>query len=216
MSRLKVRFSLRTLLVLMVIAAILFGWWRDHRNLTEELAKYTSNVRGTWGTIELTGPPNTKGAGDIPTAWASATQDDQQEWLLLDYPRAIRPTAVVIHETYNPGAVFQITAFRNDGKEVVVWQGKDPTPVGSARGISVIPLRIKFKTKRIRVHIDSPAVPGWNEIDAVGLRDIWGWTKWAENATASSSYPERGQIQFSNGFVVQQLGSDQAGFVETN
>ena len=175
----------------MVIAAIVFGWWRDHRRLTAELAKYRVTVTGTWGTIEATGRPNTHNAGDIPTAWASATQDGQQEWLLLGYPKAIRPRAVVIHETYNPGAVFKITAFRSDGREVVLWQGKDPTPIGSGRGISVIPVNPKFATRQIRVHIDSPAVPGWNEIDAVGLRDSWGWTTWAEKASASSSYPAR-------------------------
>jgi hypothetical protein len=36
---------------------------------------------------------------DLVTAWDSATPDGQDEWLLLV------PTAVLVHETYNPGAL---------------------------------------------------------------------------------------------------------------
>ena len=112
MRGLKARFNLKTLLLCTVIAAVSFGWWRDHRQLTAELSKYVTRVSGSWGTVEATGQPNTVGAGDIPTAWASATQDGQKEWLLLTYPKAVRAQSVVIHETYNPGAVFKVTVFR--------------------------------------------------------------------------------------------------------
>ncbi|NQT13820.1 MAG: hypothetical protein HQ582_13790 [Planctomycetes bacterium] len=59
---------------------------------------------------QATGPPDTPRAGDIRTAWASASPDGQKEWLLLDYAKVVRPTAVAVHETYNPGAVYQVSA----------------------------------------------------------------------------------------------------------
>ena len=133
-------------------------------------------------------PPDTPGAGDIVTAWASATPDGQDEWLLLEYAEPVVPTAVLVHETYNPGALVRVTAFRLDGREVEVWQGRDPTPVGAGRGVSEIKFKAGFKTNRVRIHLASPRMPGWNEIDAVGLRDTEGKVHWARTAEASSTY----------------------------
>src|SRR5207249_3734559 len=79
--------------------------------------------------------------------------------------------------------------FRLDGEEVEVWKGQDPTPVGSIRGVSVIPVRVNFKTNRVKLYIRSREVGGWNEIDAVGL-SAGGKTHWASAADASSTYAE--------------------------
>ena len=60
------------------------------------------------------------------------------------------------------------------GVETVLWQGADPTPVGSGGGVSKLPLSNAPATTRIKIYLDSPAVPGWNEIDAVALVDSTG------------------------------------------
>jgi len=74
-------------------------------------------------------------------------------------------------------------------KERVLWEGTDPTPTTAGAGVSRLPVTAGIKTGRIKVYIDSPAVAGWNEIDAIGLE--YGAGKkviWATRATASSSY----------------------------
>jgi hypothetical protein len=149
---------------------------------------------------QATGPPNTAGPGDISTAWASATQDGQQEWLLLEYEKSVVPTAILIHETYNPGAVFKVTHVPRWGKEKVLWEGTDPISIGKNGWVSHLPVTAGIRTGRIKVYINSPAVPGWNEIDAVGLE--YGDDKqviWAERATASSSYGQANQTVFQTG-----------------
>lgn len=155
-------------------------------------AQPASNGRRSWGPEQAVGPPDTFEAGDIPTAWASLTPDGQEEWLQLDYGEAVLPVAVLVHETFNPGAVTKVRLFRADGEEVDVWSGKDPTPADSARGVSILPLKVDFKTLRVKILLDSAAVPGWNEIDAVGLVDEFGLTHWATSAQASSTYAEQG------------------------
>src|SRR5205823_2443181 len=50
--------------------------WRD--------LKATPKVKRNWGPEQATGPPDTEMAGDIVTAWASRTPDEQDEWLLLE------------------------------------------------------------------------------------------------------------------------------------
>jgi hypothetical protein len=150
--------------------------------------------RRQWGPEQATGPPDTwPMVGDIPTAWAALAREGRQEWLLLEYPEPIAARSVLVYETFNPGALVRLTVFRLDGEEVEVWKGKEPTAPGSDKGISVFPLRLGFKTNRVKLYLDSAAVPGWNEIDAVGLRDGADQIHWASRAAASSTYAEQGR-----------------------
>jgi hypothetical protein len=162
-----------------------YPYWYIWRGLKEP-----KQTRG-WGPEQATGAPDTNEAGDFTTAWASRTPDEQDEWLMLEYAEPIRPKEIVVHETYNPGAVTRVTAFKLDGTEVEVWKGKDPS-AGKDIGTSKLPFKGDFLTNRIKLHIESTKVPGWNEIDAVGLTDAKGKTFWAIAAEASSTYAEQG------------------------
>ena len=150
--------------------------------------KNPSVPKPSWSESQATGKPDTPGAGDIETAWASATPDGDDEWLELEYAAEIEPVEVHVHETFNPGAVYQVSGFTSSGMEAPLWKGTDPTPRTAARGVSEIPIDSKLKTKRIRIYLDSKEVAGWNEIDAVGLKDADGKMHWAVKATASSTY----------------------------
>lgn len=154
--------------------------WRDHTAVRRN--------KRNWGPEQATGAPNTNAAGDRVTAWASRSADGQDEWLMVEFDKMMVPTAVVVHETYNPGALVRVTAFKSDGSEVEVWKGVDPTPVGAGKGLSKIPIKITFKTRRIKLYIASSKVAGWNEIDAVGLVDKAKKVHWAARASASTTY----------------------------
>jgi hypothetical protein len=81
----------------------------------------------------------------------------------------------------------------------VLWEGTDPTPVGAPGGVSRLPVMTRVRTGRIKVYLNSPAVPGWNEIDAVGLE--YGdnnQTIWAKRASASSLYGESGNTNWGS------------------
>lgn len=171
----------------------------DHPRLEhyKKLGLLSRAPHRSWGPEQATGPPDTKGSGDISTAWASQTQDDQDEWLELSYDRAIKPVEVHVVETYNPGALVKVTAATESGMTAVLWKGEDPTPRDAARGTSVVKVTAAIKANRIRIHLASKDVPGWNEIDAVGIKDGEGKIHWAVRARASSTYtsaPEPGWI----------------------
>src|SRR5262249_42186186 len=108
-----------------------YPYWYIWRDLTS-----TPKVKRDWGPEQATGEPDTPEAGDIVTAWASLTPDAQDEWLMLEYAEPVIPRAVMIYETFNPGAVNKVTAFKLDGTEVEVWQGKDPTSPEEPMGVS--------------------------------------------------------------------------------
>jgi hypothetical protein len=143
----------------------------------------------SWAPEQATGAPDTwPRAGDIVTAWASQTPDGQDEWLLLEYDEAVAAVKVLVYETFNPGALSKVTVFREDGTEVEAWSGADPTRPGSVKGISEVPVAVDFKTKRVKIYLSSTKVAGWNEIDAVGIKDADGKILWAARAWASSSF----------------------------
>jgi len=149
----------------------------------------TVREKRAWGPEKATGEPDVTNLGtDDQNAWASKTEDADDEWLMLEYEEPIQPVGIVIHETFNPGAVIKVTAFKLDGTEVEAWKGADPTAAGSGSGVSEIDLKVDFKTTRVKLYIDSKNVAGWNEIDAVGLKDKAKKVYWAKYAAASSTY----------------------------
>jgi hypothetical protein len=154
----------------------------------EKRANTKRDSRG-WGPEQATGEPNVIRLGtDNGNAWASKTPDNDDEWLLLEYDEPVVPIAINIHESFNPGAVNRVTVFKLDGAEVEVFKGADPTAVGSGSGVSEVECKVDFKTTRVKLYIDSKNVAGWNEIDAVGVKDKDKNVHWAKHATASSTY----------------------------
>jgi len=144
-----------------------------------------------WSPGEATGPPDAPNGGDSVRAWASASADGQEEWLLLEYEHAVVPVAVRVYETCSTGALSKISFITDGGEEVAAWSGTDPTPTGARVGMSVVPLRVSLPVKRLKLYFDSARVAGWNEVDAVALVGAGGRQSWARSARASSTYAAR-------------------------
>ncbi len=169
-----------------------------------------AGTQRNWGPEQAAGPPDVPAAGTNPLAWTSLTADGQKEWLLCEFEAPIEARAVIVHESAFPGGLVQVSAFNVDGDEIIAWEGDDPTPVDKPRGVSVIPVKLAFPVGRIRVTIDSPAVAGWNEIDAVGIEDADGKISWAKHVEASSTYAMPANVGMAKGLpayaAVQAVG----------
>jgi hypothetical protein len=133
--------------------------------------------------------PDVPRAADDRRAWASLSEDGQDEWLELNYT-PVEAGAILIYETYNPGAVSEVVVTDDKGTRHRVFQGQDPS-LGSEKAVLVVSLAKPIKIASVRVEIASMRTPGWNEIDAVGLMHAKGGdVSWAESARASSTYAE--------------------------
>ena len=122
-----------------------------------------------WSAQQTIGPPNTPlGSADY-TAWASAGPDNQREFLVLAYDTPTVINFVSVYETIAPGAVDSVSV-KNPGTGLfeTVWTGT-AAPAGPARIFTVSFPVTQFPVSEVRLGINSPAVPGWNEIDAVGI-----------------------------------------------
>jgi hypothetical protein len=140
----------------------------------------------SWSHAQAVGAPDTEGAGDIPTAWASREPDAGIEWLRLKYPSPVEISQINVHETYNPGAVSKITALRPDGSEQTLWEGT--APVSEAPVETGFPVPPGIRSDQIKVYLDTARVPGWNEIDAVEIVAPDGSRHWATESSASTYY----------------------------
>lgn len=174
---------------LSLLVAILVLWYQDHQRLQNELVgKQAANGGESWSIDQVKGKPNTTPFGDISTAWASRTQDGQLEWIIAEFPSTMKVTEIRVFETYNPGALYQITSVSMRGSESIIWTGNDPAQNINAGGRADIKLSQPVNTRRIKLYLNSPAVSGWNEIDAIALIDKNGNAQWVSDAWASSSY----------------------------
>jgi hypothetical protein len=114
------------------------------------------------------GAPDTPRPGDFSTAWAAGTLDARPEWLILEYADATTLDSVRIYESFNPGAISKVIAFAEDGREVSLvadrsGHGEWTSEFRPAEGQAL-------RVRRVRIDINEPAIPGYNEIDAVGLK----------------------------------------------
>ena len=182
------RLSVRDLIWLCLLSAVLMTWYRDREALKDQLSKQFGTGGSSWSIDQVLGLPNTPVPGDQQTAWASATEDASSEWIIVEFPRGSNVKQIEIVETFNPGAVVRICSVGVTGNESEMWRGTDPTKVDMPMGKSMIQIKNRFRTRRVKIYLDSKNVPGWNEIDAVALHDRDGSIQWASNAWASSSF----------------------------
>ena len=141
--------------------------------------RYASSVIGfsteynttTWSAGQALGAPNVyPNHGDIAGAWASATQDGQREFLVLGFSDPAPVQSIALYETYNPGAVDTIYVKNpGTGQWQVVWSGTAAAAPAQARIFIANFTLTSFNVSEVRIAINSSAVSGWNEIDAVGI-----------------------------------------------
>ncbi len=126
---------------------------------------------GGWSASMALGPPDLFPIyGDISSAWASATPDDQPEFLDLSFAAPMAIDFVRVVETNAPGALKTVSVKNpNTGLFDVVWSGTAAPAPAEARVLTVRFPMTAYPVNEVRLDLDSPAVPDWNEIDAVAI-----------------------------------------------
>jgi hypothetical protein len=158
-----------------------------NRFANEEREKRRRESMRAWGPEQATGAPDS-GPGDQRTAWAALAADGGAEWLECGFGQAVEIAQVRVLENDNPGALTKIVAVLPGGGEIIIWQGAEPQATAPADHAFNAPPGII--AAKIRLHLDTAKVPGWNEIDAVELIGRDGSRQWAETAAASSTYAQ--------------------------
>jgi hypothetical protein len=158
---------------------------------TNRIEHWQGGSKRNWGHEQAAGEPDTTQPGDIQTAWASKAPDGGEEWIQLDYDRAVDLKQVNVVESHNPGAISKVVAVMPDGSESPIWEGTMDPSAQNELVSSDFQVGGKVRAQSVKVYLDTSRVPGWNEIDAVQIIGRDGSKQWATASRASSSYPDR-------------------------
>jgi len=144
---------------------------------------FTSELQqGEYGSLQLLGRPNAMPYGeDSKYAWRAsgyynvrqrrAEESSLTQVLQLGYKNPMYVSQIAVAESMNPGAVKVILLNDEEGNEHKVWQN-DPQPLGrKGRMLNVFIPLTTYKVSSVKLVLDVAAVPGWNQIDAVGISD---------------------------------------------
>jgi hypothetical protein len=110
--------------------------------------------------------------GDYFGAWASQTSDGQREYLVLGYTYPSQANRLKIYQNNAPGAIDTVY-LREAGTGI--WHNIystsasiQPCPQRSILELNFT--KTTYNVDAVRVAVNSPVVPSWNEIDAIELQ----------------------------------------------
>ena len=120
--------------------------------------------------------------GDLAVAWApEIVKDDidstgqyESPWpqfLKLGYTTPMPARQVVIAENNAPGAVTRVTLFDDGGNAHEVYSAEPSAVRTASRMLNIFFPLTAYDVAAVRIDLMPAAVPGWNEIDAVGISD---------------------------------------------
>jgi hypothetical protein len=130
-------------------------------------SQYTAD---SWSANQARGAPDVfPRHGDISESWAPLEPDAGPEFIEVGYNAPRRASGVEVLETFNPGAITDVQVITADGERRSVYHA-----AAAAMGDIAYRRHIDFACTdvpvvAVRVTLDTKAVPGWNEIDAIGV-----------------------------------------------
>ncbi len=127
-----------------------------------------------YSAVNVLGSPSvTSSFGLSPAAWSPATKDDlAEEFIHVGFSQPANIQQVLIHENFSPGAITLVDLIDAGGTAHRVFENKNPQAVGSVgRMLSVTMDRTPYLVMSVKVTLNSKAVSGFNQIDAIGIAD---------------------------------------------
>lgn len=139
---------------------------------TTVLGKSSQYSSPGYSAEQALGSPDTCACGDSTTAWSPYTRDGSREWISVAFNSVAVASGVYVHETSAPGAVVEVEISTSAADGPMDWNQVYSGAAAAApcdRWI-LYPFEATSDVQAVRLTLDSVAVSGWNEIDAIGLK----------------------------------------------
>ena len=136
------------------------------------VVSYSSqNGTDSYSAAQALGAPNVYPAYALSaSSWVSSTADGQRESLGLAFADPAPINFIDIYETANGGAVDSVFVKNpTSNAYVLVYSGTTAAPIATARKNRISFTQTAFSVSEILIKLNSPAVAGYNAIDAVGI-----------------------------------------------
>lgn len=117
-------------------------------------------------------PDKLPDVGDSPCAWSPAlAESSSEEWVKVGFSRPVKLKQVVIAENFNPGAIIRVYGYDTNGQEFLLEGGSALEARGEkGRLLHVFPAAgLEIIAQAIKIVMLPAKVPGFNQIDAIGI-----------------------------------------------
>ena len=120
---------------------------------------------------QILGKPNVMPAvGQNPNAW-TPDRPKRKEWIKIGYEKPMQIQQVAIAESNNPGSLYRILAYDENGTEHVL-QTLNPQAIPTkGRMLNVFIEKTSFKVASLKLEFDGTPLPDYFSIDAVAITD---------------------------------------------
>lgn len=120
---------------------------------------------------QILGKPNVMPAvGQNPNAW-TPDRPKRKEWIKIGYENPMQIQQIAIAESNNPGSLYRILAYEENGTEHVL-QTLNPQAIPTkGRMLNVFIEKTSFKVASLKLEFDGTPLPDYFSIDAVAITD---------------------------------------------
>jgi outer membrane protein OmpA-like peptidoglycan-associated protein len=120
---------------------------------------------------QILGKPNVMPAvGQNPNAW-TPDRPKRKEWIKIGYENPMQIQQVAIAESNNPGSLYRILAYEENGTEHVL-QTLNPQAIPTkGRMLNIFIEKTSFKVASLKLEFDGAPLPDYFSIDAVAITD---------------------------------------------
>ncbi len=109
--------------------------------------------------------------GNSPCAWTPADAESRsEEWIKVGFAKTISLKQVAIAENLNPGAIARVYAYDENGKEFLLLDKKPASEGITGKMLRLFPTQ-NILANAIKIILQPDKVPGFNQIDAIGISD---------------------------------------------
>ncbi|MBL0105600.1 MAG: T9SS type A sorting domain-containing protein [Bacteroidetes bacterium] len=161
----------------------------NHRWASSVIAVSSEYGSVEWGAIQLLGAPDVyPNYGDIESSWSPGGWDDPDEYFELGYTHPIPINYIDIYETFGPGTVDSVYV-KNPGTGLfeLVYSATPQYAGDTATILHITFPMTTFPVSEIRVSLETAAVEGWNDFDAVGIgNDLPNSYSWSTGDTLAT------------------------------
>jgi hypothetical protein len=116
-------------------------------------------------------PSNLAFNQENPCAWKPAHQDKGLEHIVVGFDKAMKINRVLINESFNPGAIIEVWVINQQNIASLIYKD-EAKPTNKARCWNLILKEPMDSIVAVEVKLDTKAVPGFNQIDAIGIAYI--------------------------------------------
>ncbi len=124
--------------------------------------------------IQILGIPNKlPQTGESVCAWSPSGADTYaEEYIKVGFENPVKIRQVCIGENINPGAVVRVLAYDSTDKEYLIHENKEDGPTTKGRMWNVVVPQTAFLVYAIKVILVPAKIPGYNQIDAIGISEV--------------------------------------------